>query len=467
MSSNTTLSKQLVIWLVLILFFFCFVPAKANGGEANIPGGPSSKNLDLFQANNKAGGANFVEVAQFIAADGEPFERFGQTIAVDGDTLVIGAIYDNDNGVKSGAVYIFERNAGGTNQWGLVKKITGNDTSAGDEFGAYFDIHGDTLVVGAKDDDVNGSDSGSAYVFERNAGGTNNWGQVKKLISSDNSFGDNFGWHARISGDTIVVGSYNNDDACPGDFTCNSGAIYIFERNAGGPENWGEVKKLTASDMARDNYFSWGLDIDGDAIVVGAIGNDVNGYRSGAAYVFMRDLGGLENWGQVTKLVPSDGMIGDEFGNSIAIFQNTIVVGARYSDVAGIDSGAAYVFQKDPRNPGIWKEIKKLIASDAAVGDSFGDRGIAMSSDWIVIGAPLSDHNGSDSGSVYIFERKLGGNNNWGQLVQLGASDTSAGDQFGFYVDVSGKQVFVGARFHDGAAGIDQGAAYIFEKKGR
>ncbi len=452
--------KKIIICLLFILIAVGIIPAYAKGMKPNWLSNFSPVHSDEGVDSMEAGSLS--EVTILFAEDGEPSENFGHTVDIDGDTLAIGTIYDDDHGAGSGSVYIYERIGRGSDQWEFVKKIYGNDTATGDAFGAYLDLDGDTLFVGAYLDNANAENSGSAYVFERNVGGANNWGQVKKIISSDNSYHDRFGWHVKLSGETVVIGAYQNDDACPSDDTCNSGAAYIFERNLGGTDNWGEVKKITANDRARDDNFSWGLDFDNDTIIVGALGDDDNGSGSGSAYVFMRDWGGVNNWGEVTKIIASDGMSGDQFGNSITFVENTLVVGARFSDAMGTNSGAAYVFERDLGDPSIWTEVKKLVGNTTTAGDEFGDRQPAIEGDWVVIGAGKNDLGGINAGEAFVFERNLGGINNWGELAQLTASDADAGDSFGYIVDVQAQEVFVGARFHDGPGGIDQGAVYIY-----
>src|SRR3990172_5247287 len=165
-----------------------------------------------------------------------------------------------------------------------VKKLTASDAEAGDAF-SFFSVavSGDTAVVGAPFEDAGGEDAGAAYVFERNQGGANNWGEVKKLIASDAQLLDRFGFSVAVSGDTAVVGAYE-EDAMAG----NAGAAYVFERNQGGAGNWGEVKKLIASDAQADDRFGSSA-VSGDTAVVGALFEDAGGDNAGAAYLFERN----------------------------------------------------------------------------------------------------------------------------------------------------------------------------------
>ncbi|NNE68566.1 MAG: hypothetical protein HKN33_18520, partial [Pyrinomonadaceae bacterium] len=173
-----------------------------------------------------------------------------------------------------------------------TKKLTASDAALGDGFGWSVAISGDTAIVGAYANDDGGSDSGSAYIFERNQGGANNWGEVRKLTASDAAAGDNFGYSVAISVDTVIVGAFGNDDG-----GIDSGSAYIFEQNQGGANNWGEVRKLTASDGAAFDRFGWSVGISGDTAIVGAYGNDDGGNDSGSAYIFERNQGGANNWG--------------------------------------------------------------------------------------------------------------------------------------------------------------------------
>ena len=125
------------------------------------------------------------------------------------------------------------------------------------------------------------------------------------------------------------------------------GAAYVFARNHGGPDNWGEVEKLTASDAAGGDGFGQSVAISGDRIVVGALRGDGAVIDSGTLYVFERNQGGADLWGEVIELAADDGAVGDEFGRSVAAHNDTIVAGAPRDSGAGTDSGSAYVFERN------------------------------------------------------------------------------------------------------------------------
>lgn len=198
----------------------------------------------------------WTESQKLTVPDASIQDYFGYSVAIDGDTLVAGARWADDRGVDAGAAYLFEEDQAGTSGWRLIKKLTASDGTAVDNFGWSVAIDGDTVVVGAVFDAHTANENGSAYVFERNQGGPDNWGQVKKLVASDPQSGDHFGDAVAIAGQTIVVGAPFADDACvPVDLTCDSGTVYLFERDQGGVRNWGQSAKLTASDGARRDHF--------------------------------------------------------------------------------------------------------------------------------------------------------------------------------------------------------------------
>ena len=267
-------------------------------------------------------------------------DYFGYTVSVDGDTAVIGAHYDGDGGTLSGSAYVFSRNLGGADNWGQVAKLTASDAAASDFFGISVSVDGDTAVIGAYRNDDAGLNSGSAYVFSRNQGGADNWGQVVKLTASDAAAGDIFGYSVSVDGDTAVIGAvYANDDG-----GLSSGSAYVFSRHQGGADNWGQVSKLTADDAARGDSFGNSVSVDGDTAVIGAVADRDAGRLSGSAYVFSRNQGGADNWGQVTKLTASDAAEEDRFGKSVSVDGDTAVIGAYLDGNADSDGGSAYIF---------------------------------------------------------------------------------------------------------------------------
>ncbi len=335
------------------------------------------------------------EVKKLLASDAEAADNFGQSVAVSGDTAIVGATYED----LAGAAYIFQRDEGGANNWGEVIKLTASDAQAGDGLGFSVALSGDAVVVGAPWEDAGDSGAGAAYVFQRDEGGANNWGEVIKLTGSDAEARDLFGVRVSVGGDTAVVGAGGEDAG--GDL---AGAAYVFQRDEGGTNNWGEVAKLTASDAQARDTFGNSVAVSGDTAVVGAWQEAAGGSAAGAAYIFQRDEGGTNNWGEVTKLTASDAQAYDFFGTSVAVSGDTAVVGAYFEAAGGLlQAGAAYVFQRNQGSQDNWGEVKKLTASDADVGDYFGGS-VAVSGGTAVAGAILEDAMGEFAGAAYVFQ---------------------------------------------------------------
>ena len=390
-----------------------------------------------------------IDPSKLTAADGLPDDLFGYSVAVDGNTAVIGAHQDDDatNGDNSGSAYVFTKNSGG---WSQAAKLTADDGAANDEFGYSVAVDGDTIVVGAhqNDADTDDNDEGAAYVFTKPASGWADITQTAKLTAFGAAAGDEFGISVAVDGNTILVGAHQNDSS--------DGAAYIFTKPFTGWADSSETAKLIAYDAAADDEFGISVALDGDTAVIGARQNDDNGSQSGSAYVFTKVSG---VWSQKAKLIASDGAADDQFGISVAVNGDTVVVGARQDDTS---NGAAYVFTKVS---GVWKHVAKLTADDGAANDEFGIS-VAVDGDTIVVGAHQNDADDQDNdeGAAYVFITDSAGG--WSQKAKLTASDAAALDRYGYSVAVSGDTVVVGAPYNDyddtdGDTDDDEGAAYF------
>ena len=397
-------------------------------------------------------------MAKLTAADGLSEDEFGSSASVSGDTALIGAVGDNfGGGWAQGSAYIFHKDQGGPNAWGQVAKIAAADGAADDSFAYTVSVSDDTAVVGAVRADVGGNtDQGAAYVFYRDQGGPDAWGQVAKLTAADGAANDLFGDCVSVSGDTAVVGARYGSGGL--------GAAYVFYRDQGGPDAWGQVAKLTAADGAEDDTFGHAVSVSGDTAFIGADGAvGDGGSDQGAAYVFYRDQGGPDTWGQVAKLTAADGATEDHFGYSVWVSSDTAVIGAVGDDFGGgWAQGSAYIFYRDQGGPNAWGQVAKLAAADGAAGDEFG-LSVSVSGDTAVAGALLADVSGnSDQGAAYVFYRDQGGPDAWGQAAKLTADDGAAEDRFGRSVWVGGDTALIGAYLAWVGGNWRQGAAYVF-----
>ena len=375
--------------------------------------------------------------AILLSADGVIGDFFGADVAVDGDTAVVGSIFDDDNGHASGSAYVFARIG---NSWMQQAKLLPADGADDDNFGRSVALDGDTAIIGAQDDNDNGHNSGSAYVFVRSAGV---WTEQAKLLPADGTGSAQFGIAVAIDGDTVVVGAHR--DTTNG---FRSGSAHIFTRDVG---VWTEQAKLLPVDGAAEDTFGVDVAVDGDTTVIGAGGDDDGGLDSGSAYVFTRTAG---VWTEQAKLLPADGADGDDFGASVAVDGDSTVIGARFDDDHGPQSGSAYVFT---RTAGVWTEQAKLLPIGGAAYYEFGSR-VAHEGDIAVIGAPRDDEGGGDSGAVHLFARTGSG---WMAQDKLLASDGAPSDYFGNAVALAGDTVVIGAPQADSNGG-NSGSAYVF-----
>ncbi len=383
---------------------------------------------------------------------------FGYSVAIDGDILVVGAYWDNSPG--GGSAYVFSKPAAGWTAVTQIAKLTPSDPGSRDRFGWSVAISGNTIVVGAPGDDSLGMlDNGSAYVFVKPGGGWTDMTETAKLTASDKRSLDEFGRSLAIDGNTIVIGS-----PCTMSFE-NQGSVYVFTKPGTGWTNSTETAILTPSDGTPANRFGYSIAIRDNTIVAGAYAHD-NGHgdASGEVYVFSQSGGwtsGMEN----ARLTASDSAANEYFGWSVAIDGDVIVAGAP-GEVSFDNSGedAAYVFIKPV---GGWSggrtEDAVLTASDGAISDDFGTS-VDISGDLVVVGAPTDDvASQSDQGSAYVFSKPAGGWANMTETDHLIANDGTNSDLFGSIVRLSGSVVVAGASKDDANALVDTGSAYIFD----
>jgi len=389
------------------------------------------------------GQCDWEEVQKLLAFDGIQDDHFGFSVSTDGDVMVVGACYDDDNGSDSGSAYVFRYN--GFGQWVEEAKLLASDGDAHDSFGQSVAINGDGIVVGACNDDDNDTDSGSAYVFRYD--GVGQWIEEAKLLPSDGAVYDLFGISVSIDGDAITVGVLSDDDN--GD---DSGSAYVFRYNGSG--QWIEETKLLPSDGDSGDEFGSSVSMSSDAIIIGARFDDDNGTNSGSAYVFRYD--GLGQWIEEAKLLAFDGAEEDYFGWSVSIDGGAIAVGALGDDDSGDDLGSVYVFRYDGS---VWSEEAKLSASDGPEWAFFG-HSVSIDSDAIVVGAYLDNDSGPDSGSAYVFRND--GSGQWNEEAKLLTSDGTSEEHFGYSVSSSGDAIVVGA-VGDDDNGEFSGSAYVFD----
>lgn len=440
-------------------------------------------------------GSGPVDFSYLKAGNAQSDDRFGQTVAMSGDTLVVGAPGEDgasggdgtDNSAPlSGAAYVYVRDGSGA--WSQQGYLKAENAGVSDQFGAAVAISGDTIVVGAIFEDSGTGDpadnsasaSGAAYVFVRDGSGV--WSQQAYLKASNREAGDRFGTSVAVSGDTIVVGATSEssgDPANPDDNSANrAGAAYVFVREK---TSWSEQAYLKPSNLDAQDEFGFTVAISGSLIVIGAPfedgsatgvdGDDDNLSESaGAAYLFESTGGG--EWVQAAYLKASDSVTNNRFGSAAAVSGTTVVVSApdENRNATGVDgkalpspairSGAAFVFEPDGSTG--WEQTAYLKASNTGTLDRFGTS-VSVSGDTVLVGAPFEDaRSGSaqssnsrpDSGAAYRYTRQ--GSGQWAFDGYYKALNPGNGDEFGNSVAVDGDWVAVAAIKEDSAAtGID------------
>ena len=329
------------------------------------------------------------------ASGGLADDEFGISVAVDGDTVVVGGDQDGN-----GAAYVYIKPAsigGWADSTGTeTAKLTASGGAADDKFGISVAVDGDTVVVGGDQDG-----NGAAYVYIKPSGSA--WGnatETAKLTASGGAANDKFGISVAVGGDTVVVGGDQN----------GNGAAYVFTKPSGSVwANATETAKLTAFDGKANDEFGISVAVDGETVVVGAHKHDIGSKsNAGAAYVYIKPGSVWANATETAKLTAFDGKANDEFGISVAVDGETVVVGAHKHDIgSNSNAGAAYVYTKPGSGWANATESAKLTASDGAKNDRFGSS-VAIYGDTVVVGANAHDNGDrdttADSGAAYVFD---------------------------------------------------------------
>jgi len=364
----------------------------------------------------------------------------------------------------------------GVIQWSEISKLLPADILTQDWFGRSVSISDNYAIVGAPFQDEHGLiKSGSAYIY-KNEGGT--WTPKQRIEPTDYEAWAEFGNSVSISGDYALIGAHMDDN---GGSTGNEGSAYIFKKSG---ETWTQLKKLiaTAPDPPLPNggggpeaneKFGCSVCINGEYAIVGAYRADPNGDGNpeGAAYIFVRDRGGVDNWGIRNMVNAEDYTTNDQFGSSVAISDNFALVGAPSDDDNGDASGSIYLYKRDPTGLYGWgvahtfriigmpppphyreyTETFKITASDGAAGDQFG-YSVSISPSYGMVGAPYYD----GTGSVYVLEWD---GSNWAEHSAIVPADVLSGDEFGISVSSNDDRAIVGSWKMN-----NTGAAYILNR---
>ncbi len=477
----------------------------AIDGDTVVVGAPSDDNA----AGVDAGaiyvfvrvGATWSQQAKLIAADGSLADGLGNSIAVDGDTAIVGAELDDPLGASSGSAYVFFRI--GTS-WSQQAKLTASDGATDDKFGASVAIDGPRTVVGAPWDDDNGGFSGSAYVFVRS--GTS-WTQDQKVSASDGAANDDFGRSVAIDYPWVIVGAPAH--SVPG--ADHSGTMYCFVESSP-TSGWNQMARLWPSDAAPWDGLGYSVGISGTTMLAGRGLDSHSGGSSVGSAIAYRIFPTI--WTEQQKLFPLDAAADDRFGSSLAADGDTVAVGVPSDDHDGFaDSGSVSVYRKAGQT---WSLEQRFFAVTPNEGHGFGQ--VALSGDTMIIGSPGYYYGATDAGTAYAYVRtgstwslqdqivpadgsseyeyfgiavavdgetavvgaykdftgpdRIGSvyvyvksGSSWNQQAKLVPSDGTDGDWFGLFVDIAGDTIVVGAPYAD-PDGTLSGSAYVFSRSG-
>ena len=396
-------------------------------------GGPAAAG-----ASGATGGGLVVgQGLKLAAGDAGAGDEFGFDVDIDGATAIVGAPLENE---QTGAAYVFVRDG---DSWVQEAKLVAYDGLAGDRFGWSVALSGDTALVGAYLKDDGGIDGGAAYAFRRT--GTTWASAVKLPRTAHRAQGqENFGVAVEIEGDRALVAAYL-DDLDPGDAeVLPVGSVTVYERApAIGPGDvWTEGALLVASDGAANDRFGRSIALSGDTALIGAYQDDDGGNASGSAYVFVR---GPSGWSEQQKLVPQDHEAGDWFGYAVSLLGDRALIGAPLADLAGDASGAAITFTRSGTS---WSEEGLLVHEDIAAGDEYGFA-TDLAGELAIVGARHDVNELLTLGAAYVFRQSATRSVAFDDPVVLRAGDAEVDDEFGYAVATDGLGVVVGARFED------------------
>ncbi len=390
---------------------------------------------------------NWHEETRFVYEPGVPGDGVGESVAVHGQTALLGAPAVGVANLSPGYVLVLEQN-GGT--WEFEQKLEAAEGMLDDRFGFSLALTASAAVVGAPEADFQGENTGAAYYYTFQG---NEWSQQLQLLPEDGEGGLEFGTSVAVMQDGAV------DVVLVGAPVINitglrTGEVYIFEIQNNAIVH---SQRIQIGDFSFVAGTGESVALDNNLVAIGTPRRGPGGQNIGSVYLFER---GDTSWEFKQELQASDATAQDVFGSSVDVDGAWMFVGAPREDDEAVNSGAVYIFQE---NAGTWGQIARLKAPTPIAEDMFGES-VAVSGNVAVVGTSHNDDQGPGSGTFYVYEYD---NSVWHFVDQFYASDAGIGDNLAKSVDISGDIIVAGAAGHNGDDSEESvGAAYFFSKDG-
>ncbi len=385
---------------------------------------------------------------------------FGLAVDAIADYAVVGAPNASTNGANSGVAFVYKYVEGSSNVWVQWRQLLPASVAAGARFGRAVSIGDTWIAAGAPEQDVGGGQLGSVYLFRRNEGGTNNWGEWARLAPTNAPGAGRFGLSVSLSGDWLAVGA---PDATLSGGGTNSGAVFVFGRHQGGPNAWGEVMRWAPSGPGTtDADFGWSVSLSGDTLVVGAPEYNLDlatTNREGAVYHFERHQGGSNQWGLVERITAAETNDARGFGWSVAAHTHRLAVGVP-NMIAGSVSAAGRVYLYQRAGVGDAFAYQRQLDRRSDTERRFG-YSVAMEGDLLFVGAP---ENAAlpNVGAAYLYESS-GATGDWTLVEKFMRPAGNTANLYGRAVGLRQGTAIVGAPASlDGGVASNKGQAFLY-----
>jgi hypothetical protein len=370
---------------------------------------------------------------KLTADDGAGYDQFGWASSINGSVAAVGAWKAGTN--YRGAAYVYRNNGGG---WTQEARIIPADLGTTDYFGSCVYVRGDDLIVGTS--------IGNVYVYHKDGA---SWGLQQKITysSADASASTQFGKSVAISGDTMIIG----DPGYKQGALNNTGAAFVYNRSG---TTWTKATTFTGHSVTNARFGS-SVDVNGSNAIVG---EPYYSSSQGNVYFFQKNGSGDWDNGYKSAYSASGGATGDYFGLSVSLTDGYAVAGAYNRAEKGTGSGAAYVFKNTGGSYWQWSQADKLLADDGVASDNFG-RSVAIDGDLVLVGTPGSS---SNKGAAYLY-RANADYTDWTLAEKFVATDAAANNYLGYFqVGMSGNTAMAGAYYAAMGSNVQQGSTYLF-----